>query len=231
MNVDDPNNVPGFRDEDWIEDIVDEDLNTNQEYDIFYFGEEAVLVPREVPMGNQSDNLNNNAIPCANVAVNGVETDQQPVPGTSKQDDGPKVVSDQRVFEPEEEDDPKPDYSVISTGQLIDEMNKIITEVNTIAQLPTTSVRILLTHFKWDKEHLLERYYSCCDDNELTKLFQEARIANPNSSSQSSNSPNKKMRRGTESDSSTDVCLICYEELDPRDLRGLSCGHSFCRDC
>ena len=33
-------------------------------------------------------------------------------------------------------------------------------QVNTVIQIPTTTVRILLNHFKWDKEKLMERYYS-----------------------------------------------------------------------
>ena len=37
-------------------------------------------------------------------------------------------------------------------------------QVNTVIQIPTTTVRILLNHFKWDKEKLMERYYS--DDQE-----------------------------------------------------------------
>ena len=41
-----------------------------------------------------------------------------------------------------------------------------------IFQIPTTTVRILLNHFKWDKEKLMERYYS--DDPEA--IFAEARV-------------------------------------------------------
>ena len=35
-----------------------------------------------------------------------------------------------------------------------------IKEVFNVTQIPTTTIRILLNHFKWDKEKLMERYYS-----------------------------------------------------------------------
>lgn len=42
-------------------------------------------------------------------------------------------------------------------------------------QIPTTTTRILLNHFKWDKEKLMERFY----DGDQEKLFAEARVINP----------------------------------------------------
>jgi hypothetical protein len=42
-------------------------------------------------------------------------------------------------------------------------------------QIPATITRILLNHFKWDKEKLMERYYDADQD----KLFKEAHVINP----------------------------------------------------
>lgn len=42
-------------------------------------------------------------------------------------------------------------------------------------QIPATTTRILLNHFKWDKEKLMERFY----DGDQEKLFAEARVVNP----------------------------------------------------
>lgn len=42
-------------------------------------------------------------------------------------------------------------------------------------QLPRTITRILLNHFKWDKEKLMEKYF---DGNE-DKFFQDAHVVNP----------------------------------------------------
>lgn len=42
-------------------------------------------------------------------------------------------------------------------------------------QLPHTTIRILLNHFKWDKEKLMERFY----DGDQERLYAEARVVNP----------------------------------------------------
>lgn len=42
-------------------------------------------------------------------------------------------------------------------------------------QIPATTTRILLNHFRWDKEKLMERFY----DGDQEKLFSEARVVNP----------------------------------------------------
>ena len=41
--------------------------------------------------------------------------------------------------------------------------------------MPSTIIRMLLNHFRWDKEKLMERYY----DGDQEKLFSEAHVANP----------------------------------------------------
>ena len=42
-------------------------------------------------------------------------------------------------------------------------------------QIPVTTTRILLNHFKWDKEKLMERFY----DGDQEKLFLEAHVISP----------------------------------------------------
>lgn len=44
-----------------------------------------------------------------------------------------------------------------------------------IFQIPATTTRILLNHFRWDKEKLMERFY----DGDQDQLFSEARVINP----------------------------------------------------
>ncbi len=39
-------------------------------------------------------------------------------------------------------------------------MIETIREVNQVIQLPPTTTRILLHHFRWDKEKLMERFYN-----------------------------------------------------------------------
>lgn len=66
-------------------------------------------------------------------------------------------------------------FEVLTTEQVLEHMVDVIQEVNVIVQLPPTVTRILLNHFKWDKEKLYERYY----DGDRERLFQEARIIDP----------------------------------------------------
>lgn len=47
-------------------------------------------------------------------------------------------------------------FEVLTTDQILQHMNKCMDEVNTVVQLPATVIRILLNHFKWDKEKLYE---------------------------------------------------------------------------
>lgn len=46
---------------------------------------------------------------------------------------------------------------VLSTEDVLQHMVECINEVNMIVELPPTVTRILLNHFKWDKEKLYER--------------------------------------------------------------------------
>ena len=43
-------------------------------------------------------------------------------------------------------------------------------------QIPVTTARILLQHFKWDRERLIERYYGSGD---IDKIFEEAHCVKP----------------------------------------------------
>ena len=61
---------------------------------------------------------------------------------------------------------------VLSTEDIVSHMVESIREVNTVTQIPTTTIRILLNHFKWDKEKLMERFYS--DDQE--EMFKAAQV-------------------------------------------------------
>lgn len=72
------------------------------------------------------------------------------------------------------EDDDFP-FEVLTTEQIMQHMQDCIREVNNVVQLPPTITRILLNHFKWDKEKLYERYY----DEDRKVLFSEAHIIDP----------------------------------------------------
>lgn len=66
-------------------------------------------------------------------------------------------------------------FEVLSTEKIVEHMVDCIKDVNNVIQIPTTTVRILLNHFKWDKEKLMERYYS----EEQEAMFTEAKVIPP----------------------------------------------------
>uniref|UniRef100_A0A8C7K4X1 Ariadne RBR E3 ubiquitin protein ligase 1 n=1 Tax=Oncorhynchus kisutch TaxID=8019 RepID=A0A8C7K4X1_ONCKI len=68
-------------------------------------------------------------------------------------------------------------FEVLTAEQILQHMVECIREVNDVIQNPATITRILLSHFNWDKEKLMERYF----DGNLDKL---TRLMNTRSSAQ-----------------------------------------------
>ena len=112
-------------------------------------------------------------------------------------------------------DDEDHRFEVLTTEQVVEYLFKELEEVKNVVQIPTTTLRILLNHFKWDKERLYDAYYAAVDPE---KLFEEARIPSP-----------FKLRE-QESVSPSPDCEICYLPLN-EDTAGLKCGHVFCTAC
>lgn len=126
-------------------------------------------------------------------------------------------------------------FEVLSSDDVVQDMVNCITEVNTVVQLPPTVTRILLHHFKWDKERLYERYY----DGDRARLFDEAHIVDPSTSrspsslddlSSSSLSTTTRITRQN-SRPMIENCVICCRDLVSTQMTGLGCGHRFCNEC
>lgn len=66
-------------------------------------------------------------------------------------------------------------YEVLSTDDIVQHMIDCIKEVNTVVQIPSTTTRILLNYFHWDKEKLMEKFF----DGNQDELFREAHVINP----------------------------------------------------
>ncbi|XP_032831577.1 E3 ubiquitin-protein ligase ARIH1 isoform X2 [Petromyzon marinus] len=113
-------------------------------------------------------------------------------------------------------------HEVLTAEQVVQHMVECIKEVNEVIEIPATTTRILLSHFNWDKEKLMERYF----DGNLDKLFAECHVINPN---------NRKLRSArptsTRSSSQEVFCWICYLTFPPSFMTGLECGHRFCVQC
>lgn len=118
------------------------------------------------------------------------------------------------------------EYKILETDEVVEHMRECIQEVNTVVNIPDTVTRILLNHFKWDKEKLVEQYF---EERDQEKFFREAHVVNPfnkplNSSGGVQNRPNS--RRGV-----TEECEICFCQYQASSMTGLACGHRFCESC
>lgn len=118
-------------------------------------------------------------------------------------------------------------YEVLTADMIVHFMVESIKEVNTVVQIPSTITRILLNHFRWDKEKLMERYY----DGDQDSLFSEAHVVSPYK--KDATRPNKRSTRASSSSTSSNevLCEICCFSKPQADMTGLECGHKFCSLC
>ncbi|XP_057308532.1 E3 ubiquitin-protein ligase arih1-like isoform X2 [Hydractinia symbiolongicarpus] len=114
-------------------------------------------------------------------------------------------------------------FVCLTPESIVTTMRKCIDEVNSVFEIPCATARILLTHFKWDKEKLLERYYSSDQDT----LFKEAHVISPHKNQQSSA---RTSRSGIRIHPKLE-CEICLCPVPAKMLTGLECGHVFCQFC
>lgn len=116
-------------------------------------------------------------------------------------------------------------FEVLTAGEVVDLIQEIIRDVNTVVQIPATVTRMLLNYFKWDKEKLMERYY----DGDQERLFSEAHVVSPFRTMRDSACAAQASRQVLgELDVSCEICLL---SLPASSLTGLMCEHQFCRDC
>ncbi|XP_041074975.1 E3 ubiquitin-protein ligase arih1 isoform X1 [Polyodon spathula] len=111
-------------------------------------------------------------------------------------------------------------FEVLTADQILQHMVECIREVNEVIQNPATITRILLSHFNWDKEKLMERYF----DGNLEKLFSECHVVNPSKKSRT-------RQMNTRSSAQDLPCQICYLNYPNAYFTGLECGHKFCMQC
>jgi len=112
-------------------------------------------------------------------------------------------------------------YEVLTTEQIVQHMVDSIKEVNSVVEIPATTTRILLNHFKWDREKLMERFY----DGDQEKLFSEAHVVSP----YRKNFP--VVKKSTKSIMGVEECEICLMNMPINMMTGLECDHKFCMQC
>ena len=95
------------------------------------------------------------------------------------EDDEPEFEATVDEFLNEEMDnetDSSDKYKILGVDQIVDLMNDSLSEVMEVIDLPNNLIRILLNHFNWDKNKLLEQYF----DGNKEKLLTDAHIIDPN---------------------------------------------------
>ncbi|VDN22973.1 unnamed protein product [Gongylonema pulchrum] len=114
------------------------------------------------------------------------------------------------------------DYQILDAEKVALEMNKIIDDVAAVLRLPPTICRLLLHHYKWNKESLLERFYESTD---MDAFFLDANIISPFRDTHCASGGS-----GTNSSPTNiiDTCAICCCRAV---LTSLQCDHHFCYPC
>ncbi|KAK4056809.1 hypothetical protein OIO90_002058 [Microbotryomycetes sp. JL221] len=107
----------------------------------------------------------------------------------------------------------KIDYKVFSIDQLLQEQMKSIDYVTDMLHLKPESAAVLLRHFAWKKDKLIEAYM---EDSETT--LTKAGIH------ETGTQPRIKRMRGF-------TCQVCYNDDDDQETLALSCDHRYCREC
>jgi ariadne-1 len=114
-------------------------------------------------------------------------------------------------------------FEILSMEEIVQVMAKSVKEISTVMQIQETTARILLHHYKWDKQMLMERF---CDGNQ-NQLFAEGRVINPFRKPTVVKLREVKPQR-TSADNGEE-CEICFMVLPSFRMTGLDCGHKFCK--
>ncbi|KAI6202997.1 RBR-type E3 ubiquitin transferase [Aphelenchoides besseyi] len=105
------------------------------------------------------------------------------------------------------------DYEILNQDQLLTELSSIANETSAVMGFTPAICKILLHHFHWNKEHLIEKFYEIGDND---RFLHDYNVIVPSVDASSSQN----------AESST--CQICFEEPT---LAKLSCGHAFGAQC
>lgn len=158
-----------------------------------------------------------------------LDDEEEPDGGGSTDNDDDELVDLAMEPEPsttqEKQDAEEFPFEVFKTTEIVQLMVDCIKDVNSVVQIPATITRILLNHFNWDKERLMERYY----DGDQDRLFSEAHVINPH---RREVRPRKIPRpTSTQTQQGEILCEICLIARPQNDMTGLECGHRFCSQC
>lgn len=113
-------------------------------------------------------------------------------------------------------------YKIVPANDVLKEMNDCIQEVNKIFQIRPSLVKRLLVYFNWDKERLIDRYYS----GNKQELFTEAGIGDIQVKLSRTD---LQRQNSSKTQSESGDCMVCYQSSQA--IIGLSCHHQYCAVC
>ncbi|XP_031626508.1 potential E3 ubiquitin-protein ligase ariadne-1-like [Contarinia nasturtii] len=109
-------------------------------------------------------------------------------------------------------------FEIVTMEQILQDVYEGVEDLRMILNLPSlVSARMLLSHYKWNKQQLIDEYYDIGAD----AVFQLVKLKNPFNIIPIVGEPN-----GTQED-----CQICYVETEPDELYNLACRHKYCKTC
>ena len=127
--------------------------------------------------------------------------------------------------ENEDDQDIKFSFNVVYPEDMMKLMMMSIKEVQDITQISSsTTIRLLMNHFKWDKETLMDKFYG----EDFDKVCEEAKVSHHVNINNNNNLP---LKRFCPSDASEIECDICCLSHAPEQMTRVECGHVYCNSC
>lgn len=114
-------------------------------------------------------------------------------------------------------------YRCLTQKELRELQDAHIRQANEFLNVNTALVRIVLKHFKWDVEKLLQQWMEEGKDN----VFKKAGVQ----LHEEDEAPTEDKPQPPAKDATVKDCEICYGEISPDESYAVSCGHTFCGDC
>ena len=108
---------------------------------------------------------------------------------------------------------PDASYKIVDYQEILPMMQHMTQEVSSLLGISEDMSLILLHQFRWNKERLVEDFFSDSD-----KALEKAGLV------ADMNGGNSEPRR-------ENFCRICLSECEPENLYSLSCNHKFCLEC
>jgi len=108
---------------------------------------------------------------------------------------------------------PDSSYKIIGYQEIVPMLQHMMEEVASLLGVSEDQSLVLLHHFRWNKERLVEDFFS--DSDEV--------LANAGLSPTTNTDDVETVR--------DDFCRICLGPCAVGGMSGLACGHKFCKDC